>query len=342
MNKITEQIDRFNSLKKNLKIQDIDNLTTSDKTSILNIFIRKINIPSNSLLKLENTQKNFIAYNPIQYNHDVKNKFFTKKLEPNTVKENKSKEISPLDKNDKSKNTLIGNYSNGIKNYHKENNINDNDSKSIISKINLLNLENGEVKMNEARDIFQQEERKNKEMENQKKSPKNEEGKKNYNYDNELDEDLVDSDLDEFDINDEWKAKQNEEKEKCKIYNNKINKERLKSNLILSKEESKINFHEKMNLFDENEIMKDSDSDFLNDKDDYKEEENNNFNKEEGNNFFNNDSQAKNINNQNSSNIYSYENNNKKSKNDYYVTPFQDKENKINENDKQNVSNYTS
>ena len=341
MNKITEQIDRFNSLKKNLKNQDINDLTTSDKTSILNIFIRKINIPSNSLPKLENTQKHFISYNPIQYNHDVKNKFLTKKLESNTVKENKNKEISPLDKNDTSKNALIGNYSNDIKNNHKENNINDNDSKSIISNINLLNLENGEVKMNEVRDILQQEDRKIKEMENQKKSPKNEYGKNKYNYDNELDEDLVDSDLDEFDINDEWKEKQNKEKGKCKIYNNKINKERLKSNLILSKEESKINFHEKMNLFDENEIMKDSDSDFLNDKDDYKEEENNNFNKDEGNNFFNNDSQAKNINNQNSSKIYSYENNNKKSKNDYYVTPFQDKENKINENDKQNVSNIS-
>ena len=367
MNRITEQIERFNSLKKNLKNQDINSLTTSDKTTILNIFKRKKNTPPNSFPKLENTQKNFITYNPMQYNHEIKNKFLTKKWEPNTVKENISKEISPHDKKDKSKNILIGNYSNGIKNNHKENTINDNDSKSIISNVNLLNLENGEVKMKEVRDILQQEDRKKKELENQKMSQKNEEGKKKYNYDNEINEDLVDSDLDEFDINDEWKEKQNE-KEKCKTFNNKINKERLKSNLILNKEESKINFHEKMNLFDENEIMKDSDSDFFDDKDDCKDEENNNFNKEEennnfnkeeennnfnkdeennnfnkdeGNNFLNNGSQAKNINNQNSSNIYSYENNNKNNKNNYYVTPFQDKENKINENDKQNASNIS-
>ena len=321
MNRIKEQINRFNSLKNNLKNYDINELTKSGKTSILEICVIKKHNPSYSLQNSEKSQKN---ESPIQNSQEIKskekNKFFTQKCEEkNAIKDNRGKEIISNYKNQKNysnKNSLTGNYLNGSKN----NTNNGKGPESHINKINLLNLANGEIKLQEAKKFFQEErieEKNTKILENQKNGEKKEEDKKLNNYDNEIDDDLEDlEDLEE---------EQSKEKEKYEKYTNKIKSEILKNNLILCKKESQINFQEKLELFANN----DSDSNILDNEDDDNKSDKNN-------------SPIKENNNQNIYQNYSYIINNNNNKKDCYITPFEDKENKNNENDKFNLSNSNS
>ena len=214
-----------------------------------------------------------------------KNKFFTRKYPDQNVQNNliQPKETSPFNKQPKG--NILNTKSIFSKNPTKTNieqtnnlnstNINSNNitnlklKESISENINLLELENGDIKLKDAQKLFEVQRK----MEDSKKNEtKNDDENKNNNdnkamIDNDIEDDSEFYD-DEFENNDKKK----------KISKNDI----FDNNLNIIKKESVINFNENFNIFDETKMIKDEDEDFNNSDDNsYNKNDNNNKYKED-------------------------------------------------------------
>ena len=161
MKKIEEQITKFNKIKTKLQNNEINKLTSSINNSILDFMNdqkTKNSFISNSL---SNVQKNYEIKKNNETKIKEKNKFFTKKYpEQNKNKDIKAKEITQ-NENDGNflKNTT--NQTQNIQNFAKNNKIekkgNEIKPESEGASINLLNMENGDIKINEINKIFERE-----------------------------------------------------------------------------------------------------------------------------------------------------------------------------------------
>lgn len=261
MNDIEKLTKKFISLKIKLESDAINELLKREDNSIL--FLLNNNQSSNSFIlkKKEKKLKNNMENNPKSKSKSKdKNKFFTRKYPDQNAQNNisQSKEISPFNKTPKdnilntknifSKNTTKTNGEQTSNLNNANNNINNNNNskqkETISENINLLELENGDIKMKDVQKLFEVQRK----IEDDKKNEtKNDEDKKvndNKAIDNDIEEDS-EFDDDEFENNDKKK---------------KLNKnENLENNLILNKRESVINFNENFNIFDETKMIKDDD-----------------------------------------------------------------------------------
>ena len=324
MNIIEEKIKKFNKAKRKLQNQQLTELTKTFNNSILSILRNQKTINENKINSSLNLTKE-----KKEINKKEKTKFLTKKFdEQNTLKDNNQKEISPNLKNDKlyqNKNLPNINNQNSIKQNITENN-RSNGSDTYGSTINLLNMENGDIKPQEVQKIFKKE----RNIEEKKKKKENEKileiSEKNY----ELKKKDLSVEMDDFDDFDDEEI----EKDKNKSYNK--NKNELFNNLFMYKKESGINLNENFNIFDETKMMKDNDNSFAI----FGDMDNNDY----GNDYLFNNSFTKKRNKiENKSNNFTEKNENlnenENNINNKYNTPVKEKENKNNENDFMNLSN---
>ena len=286
MNEIEKLNTKFISLKKRLETDTISELFTREDNSIL--FLLNNLQSNNSFLakKKEKKNKNNMENNPKSKSKSKdKNKFFTRKYPDQNVQNNliQPKETSPFNKQPKG--NILNTKSIFSKNPTKANikqtnnlnstNINSNNitnsklKESISENINLLELENGDIKLKDAQKLFEVQRK----MEDSKKNEtKNDDENKNNNdnkamVDNDIEDDSEFYD-DEFENNDKKK----------KISKNDI----FDNNLNIIKKESVINFNENFNIFDETKMIKDEDEDFNNSDDNsYNKNDNNNKYKED-------------------------------------------------------------
>ena len=324
MNIIEEKIKKFNKAKRKLQDQQLTELTKTFNNSILSILRNQKTINENKINSSLNLTKE-----KKEINKKEKTKFLTKKFdEQNTLKDNNQKEISPNLKNDKlyqNKNLPNINNQNSIKQNITENN-RSNGSDTYGSTINLLNMENGDIKPQEVQKIFKKE----RNIEEKKKKKENEKileiSEKNY----ELKKKDLSVEMDDFDDFDD------EEIEKDKNKSIITNKNELFNNLFMYKKESGINLNENFNIFDETKMMKDNDNSFAI----FGDMDNNDY----GNDYLFNNSFTKKRNKiENKSNNFTEKNENlnenENNINNKYNTPVKEKENKNNENDFMNLSN---
>ena len=271
MKKIEEQITKFNKIKTKLQKNEINKLTSSINNSILDFMTdqkTKNSFLSNSLSSVQNNYE-------IKKNNETKikekNKFFTKKYpEQNKNKDIKAKEITQ-NENDGNflKNTT--NQTQNIQNFAKNNKIekkgNEIKPESEGASINLLNMENGDIKINEINKIFERErkeELKNSLSINKEKNEQNNEIPQNNNSTKK--KYMSDEEDEEIEI----------EKSKNAFKTNEI----MKNYLILTKKESEIKYPQNFSIFDESKMVKDNENSF----DDIEEFDNNNNNIQENEN----------------------------------------------------------
>ena len=288
---IEEISKKFNKLQYKLKISNIDDLKKDNFKSILSI----LNPNQNNLLfqsqkKEKKTTKQPIANQENNPNLKIKEKnmFFTQKYpeQSSTNTNNIPKEKSP--KNQPKKNNLNEphniddiNKTQNNNNIKQQNNNSNNNSKNNnnsltnnkLANLNLIELENGDIKYKDVPKILQkEEERKSLEENNHKNEKKveNEEIGENKNIKN-ISEGEGDIDDDSFIDEDEIEKKKTAKKDEI----NNINK------FSITKKESTIVFSKTFNIFDDSKMMID-DEDILsnfnnnNESDDYNNNETNN------------------------------------------------------------------
>ena len=271
MKRIEEQTTKFNEIKSKLQNNEINQLTDSINKSILDFMNdqkTKNSFISNSL---SNVQKNYEIKKNNETKIKEKNKFFTKKYpEQNKNKDIKAKEIT--------QNENVGNFlknttnqTQNIQNFAKTNKIekkgNEIKPESEGASINLLNMENGDIKINEINKIFERErkeELKNSLSINKEKNEQNNEIPQNNNSTKK--KYMSDEEDEEIEI----------EKSKNAFKTNEI----MKNYLILTKKESEIKYPQNFSIFDESKMVKDNESSF----DDIEEFDNNNNNIQENEN----------------------------------------------------------
>ena len=325
MEKIQEQLENFLSINNKLNIEEKNELTIKvDKTILfmLNSHKYKTSNTSNSLSNSSKDKKNLNKHYITENMYDSKtkeknNKFFTQKYNDQTLIKNQQKTISSNGQANKNipMTHHISNFNhNSIDSY-----ANNDVAGSHGTNINLLNMANGDIKPQDVYKIFKDE----RNEENNKKNEKMEKIEKTENKEKENEKQKMLSDNEEEDLDfdiDPIEKDQTKEKNKSNVKS-----ETFKSHLYVNKKESGINLAENFNIFDETKMIKEDDSDDSNSDNNYSI-----------NNSYNNDSNEEKKNK--GENIES--NSSKENKNeqkmekveDKSVSPFNDKENKNNEN----------
>ena len=298
MKKIEEQTTKFNKIKTKLQNNEINKLTSSINNSILDFMNdqkTKNSFLSNSLSSVQNNYE-------IKKNNETKikekNKFFTKKYpEQNKNKDIKTKEITQNETAGKPlKNAII--QTPNVQNLAKTNII-DKKGKEIIpesdgASITLLNMENGDYKLNEINRIFERERKE--EVKNLLSNINKEKNEQN-------------NEIPQNDNSTKKKYMSDEEDEEIEIEKNKNGiktNEIMKNFLILTKKESEIKYPQNFSIFDESKMVKDNENSF----DDIEEFDNNNNKVQE------NENNKQNKNNININPLQRIENQNQNKEND--------------------------
>ena len=325
MEKIQEQLENFLSINNKLNKEEKDELTCKvDKTILFMLNSHKYktsntsNYLSNSSKDKKNLNKHYITEN--MYDSKTKeknNKFFTQKYNDQTFIKNQQKTISS--NSQVNKNIPMTHHISNFNHNSIDSDANNDVAGSHGTNINLLNMANGDIKPQDVYKIFKDErnEENNKKNEIMEKIEKTE-NKEKENEKQKMLSDNEEEDLD-FDI-DPIEKDQTKEKNKSNVKS-----EAFKSHLYVNKKESGINLAENFNIFDETKMIKEDDSDDSNSDNNYSI-----------NNSYNNDSNEEKKNK--GENIES--NSSKENKNeqkmekveDKSVSPFNDKENKNNDN----------
>ena len=287
MNRIEKLFTKFNQLKNKLENNSIDNLTKSGEQSILLVLNnnrKNISFPSQKKeKKIINKQTN--ENNP--NSRSKEKKFLTQKFPEQNIQtsqnnNNISKEKSPINisktinSSNNSTNINSNHNQNQIKTFQQNNNYKNNNT-NTPANINLLELENGDIKMQDIQKIFEvernEEEKKLNMEEKNKKIEQNEEKNKDVS-DGEIEEDssFYDDEIDNVE-----KKKKSTKKE----VNN--NNSMINSNLFLNKKESMINFNQTFNIFDETKMMRDEDDILNEDNNHYDDYPTNPYNKKDAN-----------------------------------------------------------
>ena len=317
MNRIEELFTKFIPIKKKLETKAINELTIQGNISILALLK---NPKTNTSLthqkrekKVTNKQGNNYAYhenNPNLKTKD-KNKFLTKKYPEQNFpfNNNSSKIITPMNNVQKNRinspknmfNQSTPKYQQNIEyNPHKKNinnglnNFNTSNNSNSPDKINLLALENDEIKRQDVQKIFEVE-RTEEEMKKNMADNNNKAQQKNKSYGGDINASDNDMEEDSDFYDDEI---ENVEKKKKPIKNEVINN----NNLSLYKKESLIDLNQNFNIFDKSRLMGGED-DLLNcynanydDKNDFYKDNNDSINDNNDNNDYN-DNNDKNDNN---------------------------------------------
>jgi len=325
MEKIQEQLENFLSINNKLNKEEKDELTSKvDKTILfmLNNHKYKISNTSNSLSNSSKDKKNLNKHYITENMYDSKtkeknNKFFTQKYNDQTLIKNQQKTISS--NGQANKNIPMTHHISNFNHNSIDSDANNDVAGSHGTNINLLNMANGDIKPQDVYKIFKDE----RNEENNKKNEKMEKIEKTENKEKENEKQKMLSDNEEEDLDfdiDPIEKGQTKEKNKSNVKS-----EAFKSHLYVNKKESGINLAENFNIFDETKMIKEDDSDDSNSDNNYSI-----------NNSYNNDSNEEEKNK--GENIES--NSSKENKNeqkmekveDKNVSPFNDKENKNNEN----------
>ena len=325
MEKIQEQLENFLSINNKLNKEEKNELTSKvDKTILfmLNSHKYKTSNTSNSLSNSSKDKKNLNKHYITENMYDSKtkeknNKFFTQKYNDQTLIKNQQKTISS--NGQANKNIPMTHHISNFNHNSIDSDVNNDVAGSHGTNINLLNMANGDIKPQDVYKIFKDE----RNEENNKKNEKMEKIEKTENKEKENEKQKMLSDNEEEDLDfdiDPIEKGQTKEKNKSNVKS-----EAFKSHLYVNKKESGINLAENFNIFDETKMIKEDDSDDSNSDNNYSI-----------NNSYNNDSNEEEKNK--GENIES--NSSKENKNeqkmekveDKSVSPFNDKENKNNEN----------
>ena len=325
MEKIQEQLENFLSINNKLNKEEKNELTIKvDKTILfmLNSHKYKTSNTSNSLSNSSKDKKNLNKHYITENMYDSKtkeknNKFFTQKYNDQTLIKNQQKTISS--NGQVNKNIPMTHHISNFNHNSIDSDVNNDVAGSHGTNINLLNMANGDIKPQDVYKIFKDE----RNEENNKKNEKMEKIEKTENKEKENEKQKMLSDNEEEDLDfdiDPIEKDQTKEKNKSNVKS-----EAFKSHLYVNKKESGINLAENFNIFDETKMIKEDDSDDSNSDNNYSI-----------NNSYNNDSNEEEKNK--GENIES--NSSKENKNeqkmekveDKSVSPFNDKENKNNEN----------
>ena len=325
MEKIQEQLENFLSINNKLNIEEKNELTIKvDKTILfmLNSHKYKTSNTSNSLSNSSKDKKNLNKHYITENMYDSKtkeknNKFFTQKYNDQTLIKNQQKTISS--NGQANKNIPMTHHISNFNHNSIDSDANNDVAGSHGTNINLLNMANGDIKPQDVYKIFKDE----RNEENNKKNEKMEKIKKTENKEKENEKQKMLSDNEEEDLDfdiDPIEKDQTKEKNKSNVKS-----EAFKSHLYVNKKESGINLAENFNIFDETKMIKEDDSDDSNSDNNYSI-----------NNSYNNDSNEEKKNKgENIESNSSKENKNEqkmKKEEEKNVSPFNDKENKNNDN----------
>ena len=331
MKKIQEQLENFLSINNKLNKQEKEELTNKvDKTILFMLHNHKYK-NSNSSLSLSNTSKDkkisnnhYITENMCDSKTKEKNnKFFTQKYNEQTLIKNQQKTIPS--NSQVNKNIPMTHHISNFNHNSIDSDANNDVADSHGTNINLLNMANGEIKLQDVNKYFKDERndeknKKNEKMEKIEKTENKEIEKEKENEKQKMLSDNEEEDLD-FDI-DQIEKDQTKDRNKSNVKS-----EAFRSHLYISKKESGINLVENFNIFDDTKMIKENDSDESNSDD-------NNYSVNNSHNNDNSNEEEKNKDENMDSNS-SKENKNKQiieKVEDKDVSPFNGKENTNNEN----------